>query len=145
LRSLLGIVTVMGLCLAAGPAPASAAPCKQLLQGLLAHLKSGVYGANVDSMHTTNYQTASFWGTAQSWATIRPSTSGALLTGEFFRVWDNGWTQTFAVDFYADGSVRFDGQYGPYASQCYSNKFLTVNTSDSFETFTFEKNIFIIN
>jgi hypothetical protein len=144
LRILLGTVAVLGLCLAGGAGPASAAPCQQFLQSLLAHLQSGVDGANVETLHTTNYQANSYWSTAHAWATVRPATSGAILTGNLYRVWDSGITETFTVDFYADGSVRFAGQYGPYPSQCYGNKFLTVNTSDSFETFTFEKNIFII-
>lgn len=145
LRALVGTVAVLGLSLAVGPAPASAASCKSLIQGLLTHLQSGVDGANVDALHTTNYQANGLWATAHSWATVRPGTAGPILTGEFSRVWDNEWTETFAVDFYADGTVLFAGQYGPYPSQCYGNKFLTVNTSDSFETFTFEKNILIIN
>jgi hypothetical protein len=60
------------------------------------------------------------------------------------RFWHNGTTDFLTIDFYADGSVRFNNQYGPYPAQCYGEKFLTVNTGDSFETFTFEKNIFVI-
>jgi hypothetical protein len=42
------------------------------------------------------------------------------------------------VTFYKNGSVWF-GPYGPYTPTCYGNKFLVVNSGDSFETFTFTK------
>jgi hypothetical protein len=61
------------------------------------------------------------------------------LSGEVNRVWENNYAETFSIEFYANGSVRFAGQYGPYPTTCYDNKFLIVNTGDSFETFTFSK------
>jgi hypothetical protein len=138
------MVAALSLALAALPAPVSAASCKSLVQSLDAYLTSGVYGANVDMHHTTNYQANGFWETAHAWGALSRATNGALLRTETPRFWHNGTTDFLTIDFYADGSVRFNNQYGPYPSQCYGEKFLTVNTGDSFETFTFEKNIFII-
>ncbi len=40
--------------------------------------------------------------------------------------------------YYQNGTVYF-GPYGPYTPTCYGNKFLVVNSGDSFETFTFTK------
>jgi len=52
--------------------------------------------------------------------------------------WNDGRTESFDVTFYKNGSVWF-GPYGPYTPTCYGNKFLVVNSGDSFETFTFTK------
>ena len=146
-RALVGLGVALALSLAALPAPASAASCGSLVQGLNAYLSSGVAGANVDMHHTTNYQ-AGFCATAHSAGSLSHATNGALLTTATPRSWDTGWTQYMYIDFYANGSVRFRDEYGtpygPYAAQCYGDKFLIVNTGDSYETFTFEKNIFII-
>ena len=143
-RTLAATVAALSLYLAAFPAPASAATCGSLLQSLATYLTSGVSGANVDMHHTTNYQAHGYWATAHAWGALSRATNEALLRTETPRFWENGWTESITIDFYANGSVRFNDQYGPYSSQCYGNKFLIVNTGDSFETFTFEKNIFII-
>ena len=143
-RALVGLVAALSLALATLPAPAAAASCKSLIQGLNAYLTSGVYGANVDMHHTTNYQANGFWATAHAWGALSRATNGALLRTETPRFWHNGTMDFLTIDFYANGSVRFNDQYGPYTAECYGEKFLIVNSGDSFETFTFEKNIFII-
>jgi hypothetical protein len=89
--------------------------------------------------HTTNYQANGFWATATSDGTLGRFKMGALYAyaGWIPRTWSTGTQEYIYVEVYGDGSVRFNSIHGPYAAQCYGEKFLTVNTWDSFETFTF--------
>lgn len=137
-RSLILAALCLGL-MSAVPTQAKAASCKPLLNSFVTYLKGN--GNIISYIHTTNYQANGFWGTANSWgADLTPATGGPILSGTVNRTWHHdGSTQDFSIEFYANGSVRFAGQYGPYPTTCYGNKFLIVNTGDSFETFTFTK------
>lgn len=136
-RTFFRTVAVLGLFMAVVPAQASAAACKTLLQDFVTYLKGP--GTFVMFNHTTNYQANGYWATAHSWGFVNPATSGPILSGEMNREWHDDWTEVMSIELYADGSVLFGGQYGPYPTQCYGNKFLTVKTGDSFETFSFQK------
>lgn len=89
--------------------------------------------------HTTNYQRNYNWHGAYSGGFLHLGTGAVILTGQTYRTWDDSRIEDFSLEFYADGKVRFAGQYGPYPTTCYANKFLIVKTGDSFETFSFLK------
>jgi hypothetical protein len=137
-RALFRTVAAIGFFMVAVPLHALADSCEPLLQDFVTYLQQQP-GAFVEFVHTTNYQANNFWATGHSWGFLQPATSELILSGEVNRIWDDESTETFSIEFYEDGSVRFAGQYGPYPTTCYGNKFLTVNTGDSFETFTFTK------
>jgi hypothetical protein len=137
-RAFFRTVAAIGFFMVAVPLHALADSCEPLLQDFVTYLQQQP-GAFVQFVHTTNYQANNWWMGGHSWGFLQPATSGLILSGEVNRIWADDRTETFAIEFYADGSVRFAGQYGPYPTTCYGNKFLTVNTGDSFETFTFTK------
>jgi hypothetical protein len=150
-RTLVGAVTVLGVCLLGGPPPAAAAPCGPLLEYLYSIAEAG--GVNHIKVHwTTNYRIPGFWSTAHADAFIFcagpphdpcPSQmpNGPILDGWVAREWHiSGYIEPSGfLEFYADGGVRFAGQYGPYPAECsgHGDKFLTVKTENSVETFTF--------
>lgn len=138
LRALFRTVAAIGFFMTAVPLHASADSCVPLLQDFATYLQQQP-GAFVQFIHTTNYQAQGLWMTGHSWGFLQPANSGLILSGEANRTWDFGQSETFSLEFYEDGSVRFAGQYGPYPTTCHDNKFLTVNTGDSFETFSFSK------
>jgi hypothetical protein len=135
-RTLSRTVAVTVFLIAAVPIQATAAPCLPLLNSFVAHVRAAP-GNWIQFMHTTNYQTDNYWGTGHSGGSLGPGTGGPILSGEAQRTWQDGHIETFSIEFYPNGQVRFAGQYGPYATSCFGGKFLTVNTGDSFETFTF--------
>ena len=94
-------------------------------------------------VQTTNYKANGFWATATADGTLGRFKTGALYaySGWIPRVWSTGTQEYLYVEVYGDGSVRFNSIHGPYAAQCSDDKFLTVNTWDSFETFTFGPHI----
>ena len=139
LRTLACLVGVAVFLMAAVPLHAAADSCQPLLNGLAAFLKEpGSFVSVVPFAHTTNYQIRGYWQTAHAWGHLLVGTGGPILSGMAYRSWHDGWNEPpFAIEFYADGSVRFAGQYGPYPTTCDGNKFLTVYTGSSFETFSF--------
>jgi hypothetical protein len=40
-------------------------------------------------------------------------------------------------DFDVEGTVLFDGQFGPFPTQCFGTEFMLVNGADSVEVFVF--------
>lgn len=139
LASAFGAAAVLATTLAvAAPAPAAADPCRPLLDSFITYLQGN--GNHVQFHHTTNYQANNYWSSGHSWGFLQRSPAGPILTGTVNRTWVyDGRTEAFSIEFYPDGSARFAGQYGPYPTTCYNGKFLTVDTGDSFETFTFTK------
>jgi hypothetical protein len=126
------------LCLgsiAAFPTQAKADSCKPLLKDFYNYVGQGGY---IGFLHTTNYQAHGYWANAHSWGYFVFSSGNALMSGVAHRTWNDGRAESFDVTFYQNGTVYF-GPYGPYTPSCYGNKFLVVNSGDSFETFTFTK------
>lgn len=135
-RMLVGAAALLGCWLAGSLTPASAAPpasCKTMIQNLAAT------NYTLRAVQTTNYKANGLWATATADGTLGRFQSGALYAyaGWIPRVWSTGTQEYVYVEVYADGSVRFNSVHGPYPAQCVDEKFLTVNTWDSFETFTF--------
>jgi hypothetical protein len=143
-RALVRTVAALSFFMVAVPLHASADSCEPLLNSFVTYLQQDPLYRFISVVHTTNYQANGYWGTAHSSGYLELTTSGPILSGEVYRVWDTGYTETFPIEFYADGSVRFAGQYGPYPTTCEGNKFLIVNTGDSFETFTFDEGVPIL-
>lgn len=119
---------------------AKADPCKPLLDALHNYLTNN--SGYINFLQTTNYQRniysyQGYWAGAYAYGGLQLATGGPILSGTASRTWSDGRTDQFSIEFYADASVRFAGQYGPYPTTCYGNKFLIVNTWDSLETFTF--------
>ena len=135
LRALLLPVLCFGL-LATAPNPARAASCSSMINDLYNFLGSG-YGV-VEFLHTTNYQAHGYWETAQGSGQLLFVTGRGLMRGRDDRTWSDGHTDNYELYFDPNGAVWF-GPYGPYTPSCYSNKFLVVNSGDSYETLTFIK------
>ena len=160
-RSLILVALCLGL-MAAVPTQAKADSCDPLLDDFYAKLGGGLRSIQgnkptwaIPFLHTTNYDTGANWFTAHSWGFLemisQPKSSRESLAsgaprirGTAHRTGDISYwgaapgSEIVDIIFYRAGSwVVYFGPYGPYTPTCYDNKFLVVNTGDSYETLSF--------